>query len=260
MTNVTPYTRTVAPTWLSAPDPLFKLEEIPVSFSAERYKDLNIPDHLNIAQARIGSGATIEDRVRMARELEDMQPRLKSTLKSLGYFGRTRAYPNGAPWCGLGMAYDMAKKYGHQIPANFASALAWRHFGKAVSMITPPGGAVAVFAKGNGGRGHVGKYLGETIEKGVRMIAVLGDNQAGKKSIQFLPASQLVAMRMPIGEEVAQLSAPIQYDRKQANIDFSNGAIYSKEITPLDVMKRRLERGLETEKSVADYKAKNNLS
>ncbi|HEV7642297.1 MAG TPA: hypothetical protein VGO50_00020, partial [Pyrinomonadaceae bacterium] len=95
---------------------------------------------------------------------------------------------------------------------------------------------------------------------GKRMIAVFGGNQSGKAGIDLLPADSLVGARWPKGEALKLPDSPIEYSLEQYNSDNMNNAVYSKIITPDDVMRQRVARGLTTQAEYNSWSARQNTS
>ena len=106
-------------------------------------------------------------------------------------------------WCGLFMAV-VAQRAGKEVPKNDLSALAWANFG--VKADTAMLGDVLVFKRKGGG--HVGLYLGESVDS----YFVLGGNQSDKVCITRIQKSRLYAIRRPIYTEQPQSVAKYYYD------------------------------------------------
>lgn len=90
------------------------------------------------------------------------------------------------PWCGLFMAV-VAKRANKTIPKDPLWALHWKNFGDQADIQL---GAVLVFTR-DGGKGHVGIYVGEDKLR----YHVLGGNQGDAVSITRILKTRLVACR-----------------------------------------------------------------
>lgn len=92
------------------------------------------------------------------------------------------------PWCGLFMAV-VAQRAKWQPPNEALRALAWAEFG--TTSPQPSLGDVLVFKRKGGG--HVGLYVGETVDS----FYVLGGNQSDKVNITRISKTRLFACRRP---------------------------------------------------------------
>lgn len=92
-------------------------------------------------------------------------------------------------WCGLFMAV-VAQRAGYELPNQHLRALQWASFGRKVSEAVL--GDVLVF-KRNGG-GHVGLYVGETLNE----YYVLGGNQSDRVCITRIKKDRIYDIRRPI--------------------------------------------------------------
>lgn len=106
------------------------------------------------------------------------------------------------PWCGLFMAV-VAQRANWQPVSSALSALAWAEFGNKSPQ--PSLGDVLVFKRKGGG--HVGLYVGETVDS----FYVLGGNQSDKVNITRIAKARLFACRRPPYKIQAESVRPYQY-------------------------------------------------
>ena len=106
------------------------------------------------------------------------------------------------PWCGLFMAV-VAQRANWQPVSSALSALAWAEFGNKSPQ--PSLGDVLVFKRKGGG--HVGLYVGETVDS----FYVLGGNQSDKVNITRIAKARLHACRRPPYKIQPESVRPYQY-------------------------------------------------
>lgn len=124
---------------------------------------------------------------------------LRKFLKS---DGATLGDPSKLPWCGDAVETVIAITLPQEVlPGNPYLARNWGKFGQK----TPPRlGAVASFWRGkpNGTSGHVGLVAGHGIEKGKKVLYILGGNQSDRISVAPLGTDRLLATRWPLTFEM----------------------------------------------------------
>lgn len=109
------------------------------------------------------------------------------------------------PWCGFFIAWCM-QEAGISYPAKgeFARALSWAKWGRAIPATAVPVGAVGV--KSRNGGGHVFLIVGETAD-GLYWKA-LGGNQGNQVSITDIKKSETLAIRWPEAVPVPNTRVP----------------------------------------------------